>query len=60
MPLLPGPGIVSFQSSSFNSRGIRRASQDFDTVQADVAVDYFQLRGQDTLKKLLDSTVAAF
>jgi len=30
------------------------------TVQADVAADYFQLRGQDALKQLLDSTVAAF
>jgi NodT family efflux transporter outer membrane factor (OMF) lipoprotein len=30
------------------------------TVQADVAVDYFQLRGQDGLKQLLDSTVIAF
>jgi len=30
------------------------------TVQADVAVDYFQLRGQDALRQLLDSTVVAF
>ncbi len=30
------------------------------TVHADVAVDYFQLRGQDALKQLLDSTVVAF
>jgi len=30
------------------------------TVQADVASDYFQLRGQDELKRLLDSTVVAF
>ncbi len=30
------------------------------TVQADVAADYFQLRGQDALRQLLDSTVAAF
>ena len=30
------------------------------TVQADVAADYFQLRGQDALKQLLDSTVVAF
>ena len=29
------------------------------TVQADVAMDYFQLRGQDALKQLLDSTVIA-
>src|ERR1019366_6323528 len=30
------------------------------TIQADVAIDYFQLRGQDALKQLLDSTVVAF
>ena len=30
------------------------------TVQADLAMDYFQLRGQDSLKKLLDSTVVAY
>jgi NodT family efflux transporter outer membrane factor (OMF) lipoprotein len=30
------------------------------TVQVDVASDYFQLRGQDALKALLDSTVIAF
>lgn len=30
------------------------------TMQADVAVDYFQLRGQDALKQLLDSTVVAY
>jgi NodT family efflux transporter outer membrane factor (OMF) lipoprotein len=30
------------------------------TVQVDVAADYFQLRGQDALKELLDSTVIAF
>ena len=30
------------------------------TIQADVAVDYFQLRGQDALKQLLDSTVVAY
>jgi NodT family efflux transporter outer membrane factor (OMF) lipoprotein len=30
------------------------------TVQAEVAVDYFQLRGQDALKQLLDATVIAF
>jgi NodT family efflux transporter outer membrane factor (OMF) lipoprotein len=30
------------------------------TVQAEVAADYFQLRGQDSLKQLLDSTVIAF
>lgn len=30
------------------------------TMQADLAVDYFQLRSQDALKKLLDSTVQAY
>ena len=30
------------------------------TAQAEVAVDYFQLRGQDALKHLLDETVAAY
>jgi outer membrane protein TolC len=30
------------------------------TAQADLAVDYFQLRGQDALKQLLDSTVVTF
>jgi NodT family efflux transporter outer membrane factor (OMF) lipoprotein len=30
------------------------------TVQTEVAVDYFQLHGQDSLKQLLDSTVVAF
>ena len=30
------------------------------TVQADLAIDYFQLRGQDALMQLLDSTVVAY
>jgi NodT family efflux transporter outer membrane factor (OMF) lipoprotein len=30
------------------------------TAQADLAVDYYQLRAQDALKQLLDSTVVAF
>jgi len=30
------------------------------TAQAELAVDYFQLRGQDALKQLLDSTVKAY
>jgi NodT family efflux transporter outer membrane factor (OMF) lipoprotein len=30
------------------------------TVQAEVAVDYFDLRGQDAQKKILDSTLAAY
>ncbi len=30
------------------------------TVEAEVAVDYFEVRAQDALKQLLDSTVAAY
>jgi NodT family efflux transporter outer membrane factor (OMF) lipoprotein len=30
------------------------------TAQAEVAVDYYELRGQDDLKQLLDSTVVAY
>jgi len=30
------------------------------TIESEVAVDYFDLRGQDSLKQLLDSTVIAF
>ena len=30
------------------------------TMQADLAMDYFDLRGQDALKQLLDSTVEAY
>ena len=30
------------------------------TLQADLAVDYFQLRSQDALKQLLDATVVAY
>ncbi len=30
------------------------------TMQADIAIDYFQLRGQDALKQLLDSTLVAY
>jgi NodT family efflux transporter outer membrane factor (OMF) lipoprotein len=30
------------------------------TAQADLAMDYFQLRGQDVLKQLLDATVIAY
>lgn len=30
------------------------------TAQAELAVDYFQVRGQDALKQLLDSTVKAY
>lgn len=30
------------------------------TMQAELAVDYYQMRGQDTLRQLLDSTVVAY
>ena len=30
------------------------------SIQAEVAVDYLQLRGQDSLKELLDQTVVAY
>jgi NodT family efflux transporter outer membrane factor (OMF) lipoprotein len=30
------------------------------TIQSELAVDYFELRGQDALKELLDSTVVAY
>ena len=30
------------------------------SIQSEVAIDYFSLRGQDALKQLLDSTVVAF
>jgi len=30
------------------------------TIQTEVAVDYFELRGQDSLKELLDATVVSF
>ncbi len=30
------------------------------SLQAELAIDYFQLRGQDALKQLLDSTVATY
>ena len=30
------------------------------TAQAELAADYFQLRGQDALKQLLDATVVAY
>jgi NodT family efflux transporter outer membrane factor (OMF) lipoprotein len=42
------------QASSADLENIRL------TVQAEVANDYFQLRGQDALKELLDSTMIAY
>jgi len=44
----------SAQSSQADLENIRL------TVQSEVASDYFQLRGQDALKELLDSTVKAY
>jgi NodT family efflux transporter outer membrane factor (OMF) lipoprotein len=44
--------------------GAQVSAADLENVrlaaQSEVAVDYFQLRGQDSLTKLLDSTVIAF
>jgi NodT family efflux transporter outer membrane factor (OMF) lipoprotein len=45
---------ASAQASAADLENIRL------TAQAEVAVDYYQLRGQDDLKQLLDSTVIAY
>jgi NodT family efflux transporter outer membrane factor (OMF) lipoprotein len=45
---------ASAQASAADLENIRL------TAQAEVAVDYYQLRGQDNLKQLLDSTVIAY
>jgi len=45
---------ASAQASAADLENIRL------TAQAEVAVDYYELRGQDNLKQLLDSTVIAF
>lgn len=42
------------QASAASLEGIRL------TNQSELAIDYFQLRGQDSLKQLLDATVVAF
>ena len=42
------------QASAANLENVRL------TVQAEVAVDYFDIRGQDALKQLLDDTVVAY
>jgi NodT family efflux transporter outer membrane factor (OMF) lipoprotein len=46
--------IYNAQASAANLENLRL------TAQADVAADYFSLRGQDTLKAVLDDTVAAY
>ena len=47
-----------------NSAAAQSSAADLEnvrlTAQAEVAVDYYQLRGQDSLKDLLDSTVMAY
>ncbi len=46
--------VYTAQASAANLEGLRL------TAQADVAVDYFSLRGQDALKAVLDATVVAY
>jgi NodT family efflux transporter outer membrane factor (OMF) lipoprotein len=47
-----------------NAAGAAASAADLEntrlTQQAELAVDYYQLRSQDSLKQILDSTVAAF
>ena len=47
-----------------NVAGAQASAADLEntklTIQAELAVDYFQLEGQDSLIKLLDATVAAY
>jgi NodT family efflux transporter outer membrane factor (OMF) lipoprotein len=46
--------VASAQASAADLENIRL------TAQSELAVDYFQLRGQDALKDLLDATVKAY
>jgi NodT family efflux transporter outer membrane factor (OMF) lipoprotein len=46
--------VYAAQASEADLEGVRL------TVHSEVAVDYFQLRGQDALKEVLDSTVIAY
>jgi NodT family efflux transporter outer membrane factor (OMF) lipoprotein len=47
-------GVANAQASAADLENTRL------TAQAELAVDYFQLRGQDSLKQLLDATVVAY
>ncbi len=47
-------GVANAQASAADLENTRL------TAQAELAVDYFQVRGQDALKQLLDATVVAY